>query len=319
VSAAQGIDASMLHRRFGSVVALDGVSLRTPPGSIHALLGPNGAGKTTLVRIVCGLVAPDSGTVRVAGREQRRKARELRGRIGLIPSGDRSFYQRISGLENLAFFARLHGLGRRAAFARARVVLDKVGIADAGRRPVGEYSHGMQKRLSVARALLTEPEVLVIDEATHDLDPDGAVRVRRLVRELADDGTAVLWATQRIDEIRGFADAVTLLVEGGVRFEGSVAQFALAADVRRYVLRLRMVSTATRELEGAVAETLSGRADVFGAPDGEHFVVALRPGTVLGDAVVALAAAGIQVLACREERSEIESAFLSLTGQEESE
>jgi ABC-2 type transport system ATP-binding protein len=311
-----GIEARSLRRRFGSVVALDDVSLEAPAGSIHALLGPNGAGKTTLARIVCGLVAPDGGSVRVAGREYGRRSRELRGRIGLVPSGDRSFYLRISGLENLAFFARLHGLGRRAAFQRARVVLEQVGVADAARRPVGEYSHGMQKRLSVARALLTEPDVMVIDEATHDLDPEGAHRVRELVRGLADEGAAVLWATQRIDEIRGFADEITLLVRGRVRFAGSVAQFAIKADVTRYVVRLGNRGAEGRALEAAVQRALEETADVSAAEDGEHFTIALRPGSVLGDALLALARADLQLLACREERSEIETAFLSLAAED---
>jgi len=298
-------------------VALEDVSLAAPPGSIHALLGPNGAGKTTLIRILCGLVAADSGRVRIYGTEHGRHSRALRGLIGLVPSGDRSFYLRVSGLENLVFFARLHGLTRTEALARARIVLDQVGLADAASRRVGEYSHGMQKRLSVARALLTSPQVMLVDEATHDLDPEGGARVRDLICEVARSGATILWATQRIDEIRGFADDVTMLARGSVRFTGTVAQFAVKAQVTRYVLRLRNGGSHRRATETAVRDAIAGRADLVAVPDREHFVVALRPGAVLGDVLMPLAAADIQLLACREERSEIETAFLSLSAEEE--
>ena len=137
-----------------------------------------------------------------------------------MPSSDRSAYQRISGVENLAFFARMHGLRKKAAYARARAVLDDVGLADRGDDPVGGWSHGMQQRLSVARALLTEPPVLLIDEATHDLDPEAAATVRELIAARADRGTAVLWATQRLDELRGFAGQVTLMSGGSAAFRG---------------------------------------------------------------------------------------------------
>jgi ABC-2 type transport system ATP-binding protein len=200
-----------LTRRFESTTALDGVDLTVEEGEIHALLGPNGAGKTTLLRMLSGLVAPTEGSVVVPSAEVTAGSRALHGRVGLVPSGDLTLYLRISGLENLVFFARLQGLRKRAAVARAHEVLEAVGLGDTGRHRVGTYSHGMQKRLSIARALLTQPGVLLVDEATHDLDPEGAERVRSLVAERAAAGAAVVWATQRVDEIGGFADRVTLL------------------------------------------------------------------------------------------------------------
>jgi ABC-2 type transport system ATP-binding protein len=223
------IDVRGLERRFDKLTALAGVDLTVRPGEIHALLGPNGAGKTTLLRTLAGLVEPHGGSVRVAGVDAAKGPRGLRGRVGLVPSSDRSAYQRISGAENLAFFARLHGMRKRAAFARARAVLADVGLADKADVPVGNWSHGMQQRLSVARALLTEPEVLLIDEATHDLDPAAAATVRELIAARAERGTAVLWATQRLDELRGFAGEVTLMASGTAAFNGSVEALAARA------------------------------------------------------------------------------------------
>lgn len=286
-------------------------------GEIHALVGPNGAGKTTLLRILAGLLAPSSGSVTIAGIDATSGSLELRRSIGLVPSGDRSFYLRISGLENLVFFARLFGMRRRQAIAAARTALDAVGLSDAAKLRVAAYSHGMQKRLSVARALLTEPRALLVDEATHDLDPDGARVVRELVAGVASRGAGVVWATQRLDEIRGFADQVTVLDEGERRFTGTVPTLMAQVTPRRYLVRLRNGSPDPESLERIVRGALGTQASVAPAGEGmDEFLVSLADGVVLGDALASLIDARLLVLACREERSEIEQAFLRLTGGE---
>jgi ABC-2 type transport system ATP-binding protein len=309
------VEARSVSRSFGQKQALRGVSLAVDRGEVQALLGPNGAGKTTLLRVLSGFLAPTGGEARIMGVDTRNSPREVRRSLGLVPSGDRSFYLRISGIENLTFFARLHGLPKREAFARAQQALEHVDLAEAARRPVGVYSHGMQKRLSVARALLSKPSVLLVDEATHDLDPEASHRVRHLVSSLAERGTAVLWTTQRIDEIRSFAHGVTLLDRGEVRFCGSVPELMSHATATRYVLRLRNGGSSAVELLSVLEQALAGRGTIRPSRRGdeEHWVLGLTEGIVLGDALAALTAAEVQVLACREERSEIEDAFLSLT------
>jgi ABC-2 type transport system ATP-binding protein len=313
------IEARGVSRRFGDRVALRDVSLELREGEIHALLGPNGAGKTTFIRIFAGLLAPSSGTIRVMGVDLGGQSRALRQQLGLVPSGDRSFYLRLSGIENLVFFARLHGMRRKQALARAQELLEQVGLSDSARVAVGVYSHGMQKRLSVARALLTEPRLLLIDEATHDLDPLAARRTRELVKELADRGTAVVWATQRLDEIRGFADGVTLIDQGEIRFRGTVPELMSHAVPRRYLLRVRNGSSDGHALRSRLQDILTGMAEISDTADddAEHFTVTLGRGVVLGQALASLTSARVDVLACREERSEIEEAFLSLTGKSE--
>ncbi len=197
-------------------------------------------------------------------------------------------------------------------------MLDLVGLTEATRRPVGRYSHGMQKRLSFARALLADPALLLVDEATHDLDPEGAERIRRLTSQLAARGAAILWTTQRIEEIRGFADAITFLHDGKVRFAGSVPQMIARGDASpRYVLRVRNgrpdVAPAPAALQQAVG---AGAVIAAGDGSGEHFLLAPRDGTTLGAAIAALAGAGYDVLSCRQERSEVEEAFLALTADD---
>jgi ABC-2 type transport system ATP-binding protein len=308
----------LLHvaRRFGDVEALRDVSLSVLPGEIHALLGPNGAGKTTLMRILTGLITHHEGEIRLLGAPvEHYGSRELRKKFGLVPSGDRSFYLRISGVENLAFFGRLCGFNRSQALRRAWECLKAVDLEQAAKRPVGLYSHGMQKRLSVARALLMDPAVLFVDEATHDLDPEGARRVQDLVAASAEQGTAVIWATQRLDEIPGFARSVTLLDRGRVRFAGSVPALMAITTVRRYLVQLRNEATGPGEVLTAAQLALGsmGTIQPSDASGEAHYLVTLADEVGLGDAFASLTASGIQILACREERSGIESAFLRLT------
>jgi ABC-type multidrug transport system ATPase subunit len=292
-------------RRFGSRTALDGVDLEVGAGEIHALLGPNGAGKTTLIRIVAGLAEPDAGEVVVNGA------------LGLVPSGDRTMYLRISGIENLIFFGRLYGLRRQDARRRAAELMDAVGLADVGRLPVGRYSHGMQKRLSVARGLLVEPAVMLVDEATHDLDPEGARQIQELIRSVADRGVAVVWTTQRIEEIREFADAVTVLHRGRVRFAGSVEQMIATAPDPRYVVQVRNGNPARPPEAAALQRALGDAARVWSSPAGlDQYVLAPAEDRALGAAIASLASAGYDVLACRRERGEVEEAFLALAAED---
>ena len=288
--------------RFGDKAALDRVSLTVAPGEIRALLGPNGAGKTTLIRILCGLVNPPHGIVVTSGR------------VGLVPSGDRSFYLRIGGLENLIFFARLNGLRLKQARSRAEEVLEAVGLAEVANRPVGRCSHGMQKRLSVARALLADPQVLLVDEATHDLDPEAAGRIRELVRGIANAGTAVLWMTQRVDEVPGFADSVTLLLQGAVVFTGSPAQLAARAPSDRYLIQVRAGDHRRSPSLPAVQLAVGPGTPITATKDPGYFVLAPRDPHGLGVAVARLVNGGFDVITCRRVQSEMEEAFLVLTG-----
>lgn len=314
--AGPAIEVSRASRSFKDVQALNDVSLRVETGEVHGLLGPNGAGKTTLLRLLCGLVDPDRGEICLLGTSrQDLTTRDWHRLFGLIPSGDRSFYLRLSGLENLVFFARLNGLRRRAAEARAGECLEQVDLSHAAARMVGTYSHGMQKRLSVARALLTDPPLLLVDEATHDLDPEAAMSVRELVTASANRGTAVIWATQRIEEIRGFADRVSLLHQGRIKFQGSVDDLLALSGTSRYVLQLRDLGAPGSE---PMATRVAGAMQIMGrivSTDGggeEHWLLSLNEGATVGEAVVSLAKVGVGVLKCREQTSEVEAAFLHL-------
>jgi ABC-type multidrug transport system ATPase subunit len=303
-ASATTVEALGVSREFNGRRVVQDLDLYVDAGVIHAILGPNGAGKTTVLRMVSGLMAPSAGRVTVGGGDPR--DRHVRGRIGWVPASDRSFYLRLSGRQNLTFFGQLNGMSRSQAQSVADHWLSEVGLTEATHRPVRAYSHGMVKRLVLARAMMCNPEVLVIDEATHDLDPLGADQVRRLVREASAAGAAVLWATQRIAELPGFADSVTVLDVGVVRFSGSVDELAAQAGNKSYLLRL------DASLSQDSLELAWGRLDRLGHTD--RWRLQMMEAITLTEAFAELDAQDINVVSCSEERADVERAFLRLTG-----
>jgi ABC-2 type transport system ATP-binding protein len=180
------------------VVALRGVDLQVAGGEVVGLVGPNGAGKTTLLKIISTLLQPTTGRVLVDGYDPSHDARAVRDRIGLVLADDRALYWRLTGRENLEFFGVMHGLTRRDARARAGILLDQVGLASRDKLVFG-YSSGMRARLSLARALLARPPLLLLDEPTRALDPIACAAVAGMIRDLADEGIAVLLSSHRLD------------------------------------------------------------------------------------------------------------------------
>lgn len=216
-AANDGIRVRDVVKRFGSHTALDGVTLDVGAGEVVALLGPNGAGKSTLLRILGTTVLPDAGTAEVAGHDVQVAAAAVRRSIGVMLGDERSWYWRLSGRQNLEFFGVLYGLRRNAARSRARELLRDVGLERAGDRRFDGYSSGMRARLSLARALLTAPPVLLLDEPTRAIDPVAAVDFRERVRQLAtDDGRVLLLATHNLYEAAALADRVIVLGAGRV-------------------------------------------------------------------------------------------------------
>ena len=211
----EGIRVREIRKRFRKVQALDGVSLHVDPGEVVALLGPNGAGKSTLIRILGTTVLPDSGSATVGGHDVVRDAMSARRSLGVMVGNERSHYWRISGRRNLAFFAALVGLSRREAATRADRLLDAVGLTDAADRPVLGYSSGMRARLSLARALLADPPLLLLDEPTGNLDPLAASRFRESASRLvAERQTGILFATHDLHEAVAISTRILVLAAG---------------------------------------------------------------------------------------------------------
>jgi ABC-2 type transport system ATP-binding protein len=208
----------MLRGRFlGSpLVALTDVSFSVAAGEIVCVMGPNGAGKSTLVRILGGLLLPSSGAARVAGVDVTTGGAAFRRRVAFVVGDERSFHYRVSGRANLHYFAALHGLAAADARRRSAALLDRVGLAAAADRRYHEYSRGMRQRLALARGLLADPEVLLLDEPTLGLDPRGARDMRLFLRDevIRKPGRTAIVCSNDPTEARALADRV-LFLEGG--------------------------------------------------------------------------------------------------------
>ncbi|WP_412077583.1 ATP-binding cassette domain-containing protein [Streptomyces xanthophaeus] len=232
------IFAEGVHKRYADKHALAGLDLEVARGTVQAVLGPNGAGKTTAVRIMSTLLRPDAGVVRVAGHDARKDPAAVRARIGLLGQ-HAALDEQLGGRQNLEMFGRLHHLGARRAGRRADELLARFGLADTGAKPVKQYSGGMRRRLDLAASLITEPEVLFLDEPTTGLDPRGRTEVWSAVRSLVGGGTTVLLTTQYLEEADQLADRIALIDAGRVAREGTADELKALVGADRIVVVLR--------------------------------------------------------------------------------
>jgi ABC-2 type transport system ATP-binding protein len=304
------------RKRYGGKTgkdALDGLDLRVGRGTVHGVLGPNGAGKTTLVRVLATLLRPDAGRVEVAGHDVVSEAHAVRPRIGLLGQ-HAALDEELDGRQNLELFGRLHHLGARHARVRAGELLGRFGLADTGRKPVKRYSGGMRRRLDLAVSLITEPEVLFLDEPTTGLDPRGRAEVWAAVRSLVGGGTTVLLTTQYLEEADRLADRISLVDTGRVVAEGTPDDLKARVGADRVDVVLRDAA----QLDAAVAvlpvpgDEVSVDADrrLLSAPVTDRM-------SALTGAVRALEAAGIHAEDITLRRPTLDEVFLRLTGNDE--
>ncbi len=244
----------VLLRSRGFVDALVNVSLQVQPGECFGLLGPNGAGKTTLLKVVAGLVMPTTGQVFIHGMDAVKQARQAAANIGYALAEERSFYWRLTGRENLRFFATLNDIPPRQVGRRVAEVLEVVGLTAVADDRVITYSSGMKQRLALARALLTGPSILLLDEPTRSLDPLAARDFRRFVQEelLGKQRKTVLLATHNPEEATALCHRVAILHRGRVLASGTVEQLTtLARQSPGYRLTLEGIpETVLRGLDG---------------------------------------------------------------------
>ena len=204
------------------VEAVRGVSLAVAPGEVLGFLGPNGAGKTTTIRMIAGLIEPDSGEVRVLGRDPHRSPEAL-GRVGVVLEGDRNLFYRLTALENLVYFGVLRGLRRREAITRARELLERFGLSAWASRQVTALSRGLKQRVAIAGALLHDPVLLLLDEPTLGLDLEAAEHAKQMIRQLAGEGRAILLTTHQMEVARELAHRIAVIREGRIIADESTA------------------------------------------------------------------------------------------------
>jgi ABC-2 type transport system ATP-binding protein len=212
-----------LFHRAEERPALKNVSLTMNAGECYGLLGLNGAGKTTLLKIISTLLIPDSGSVSVLGYDVAKQAADVRRRIGICSSDERSFYMRLTAWDNMKFFGKLQGLGGKALHRRVLELAEWLGLSGRLDLTVRSYSTGMKQRLALMRAMLADPPVLLLDEPTKALDPIAAVEFREMVRDrlVVAEGKTVLLATNQLDEAWSVCDRMAILHDKRVSAEGT--------------------------------------------------------------------------------------------------
>ena len=292
------ITTHALTKRFGRTVAVDAVDLRVREGDRYGFLGPNGSGKTTLVRMLLGLVYATSGEIEVLGRPVPRRVAEVLPQVGALVEGPGA-YAHLSGRRNLALLdATGRGGGRRTRRSRIEEALDRVGLAKIDQRPVKAYSLGMRQRLGLAAALIRGPRLLILDEPTNGLDPQGIKEIRELLVELNDNGTTVFLSSHLLAEVEQLCTRVGVVDRGRLVLEDNLA--ALRTPTGRVLVGTPDAAEAAALLDGHV-ESRAGDALVVRHDD----PVALNTWLV---------GSGLRVRSIRAERRTLEQVVLDVTG-----
>ena len=244
------IEAIGLTKHYGTQVAVDHVDLVVRKGAIFGLLGPNGAGKTTTILMLLGLTEPTSGSARVLGLDPTRDSLEIKRRVGYLPD-DVGFYPDLSARDNLRYTAALNRIRRRAADAVVAELLAEVGLEEAADRKVGGFSRGMRQRLGLADALVKEPEIIILDEPTVNIDPVGVVEITALVRRLRDErNMTVLLSSHLLHQVQEICDEVALFIGGHMVAKGTVAE--LADDGQGVVVRVETRGATAARIEEVI-------------------------------------------------------------------
>jgi ABC-2 type transport system ATP-binding protein len=312
-SAEPMVETEDLTKQFGSVLALDSVSLTVRRGSVLGLLGHNGAGKTTLVNILATALPPTSGLARIAGFDVMGEPREVRKRIGLTGQFA-SVDGRLSGQGNLMLIAKLLGARRKEAKARADELLEAFDLEKVATRRAGTYSGGLRRRLDLAASLVGSPDVIFLDEPTTGLDPSSRLRLWEIVKGLVEEGTTVLLTTQYLDEADRLADSIILLSSGAVVASGTVAELKSQVGRRRASVILGSASEAgfvCRMLEKAGMAATIGR---------ENNTVILTAGTPreMADVLRTLDLVGIDPTELSYSHPSLDDVYLALGERKES-
>jgi len=286
-----------LRKRFGSTVALDGMTFTVSPGEVTGFVGPNGAGKSTTMRVILGLDAPDAGSALIGGRPYRELRRPLCHVGALLDAG--ALEPARSGRNHLLWLAHSQGLPTR----RVDAALEQVGLTSAARRRAGGYSLGMRQRLGIAAALLGDPPILMLDEPFNGMDPEGIVWMRGLLRALAVEGRAILISSHLMSELEDVAGHLVVVGRGRVVADTSVAALIAAASGDRVTLRTVEPAQAASVLSGAGAIVVGTDPDTL-------TVSGLGPGRV----VALLGEQRVPFSEVAAHRATLEDAYLALTG-----
>ncbi len=219
------IETHQLTKQYEQVIAVDNLDMTIQEGEIFGLLGPNGSGKTTTILMLLGLTEPTSGEVQVLGLDPARRPLSVKAQVGYIPD-QVGFYEDLTAVENLMYTARLNGIPRKEATKRIEEALQRLGLGEVMNRPVKTFSRGMRQRLAVADVLIKQPRMIIMDEPTQGLDPEGAHEFLKIILQLKHEGITVLLASHLLHQVQAVCDRVGLFYKGKMGLSGTVEELA---------------------------------------------------------------------------------------------
>ncbi|HSW00475.1 MAG TPA: ABC transporter ATP-binding protein [Sedimentisphaerales bacterium] len=299
-----------LQKSYGSLRAVDGISLEVPEGELFGFLGPNGAGKTTTLSMISGLLKPDRGRVSIADIDVWSSPKAAKRLLGLVPQ-DLALYEELSARENLMFWGSLFDLPRSKLKANIDLWLDRVGLKDRAREPVSKFSGGMKRRLNLAIGLVHNPRVVLLDEPTVGIDPQARKNILDIIRDIAREGTTILFTTHHLEEAESLCDRIAIMDHGRILETGSVEELAKVAgdgDV---------ISVNGPFAAGQFRAALEGQdVKVLTAGDGAGTVSLTSSRMNVVALLQKLGEGGIEVTDVSIQKPSLESVFLKLTGRE---
>ncbi len=303
------LDLSKVSKRLGTRHVLKDVSFAVEPGDIFGYLGPNGAGKTTSIRIMLGLLRPDSGSVTIMGRDA--SVDETRRRIGFVLESD-GLYENLSAYDNLAYYARIYGMPQPAE--RIASVLALVGLKDRAGDKVSAYSKGMRQRLALARAVLHNPDVLILDEPTAGVDPTGQIEVRGIIVDMArKEGKTILFSSHNLDEVQRICNRIALIDRGEIKLYGRLEELQ-----RRMGHGGIRIETADPVSDGVMGELRRNPGIAISEKQERMLSLSLKEGVTVQDIIGLLSNLGVKIEQVRREEASLEDIYTTILREVES-
>ncbi|OPY28746.1 MAG: putative branched-chain amino acid transport ATP-binding protein LivG [Methanocella sp. PtaU1.Bin125] len=304
----KAIETRDLTRRFGRIEAVNSLDLNVEEGVIYGFLGPNGAGKSTTINMLMGFVKPHGGTAKVLGHDIRTGHYEIRKLVGYLPERP-PFYESMSGVANAKYFGRL--IGVKDLDARVDALLKQVGLEGRGQDKVRGYSHGMRQRLGIAIALLGDPKLLIMDEPTTGLDPQGSHDIREIIRRLKDRHVTVFLSSHILHEVQEVSDVVGIIKGGRMLVEQPIDTFL--KSTRGGATTFEFYAPGLDDAYADIAQKING-VESASVRDGRLYLAVAEP-SVAEDVNAALVGAGLRVREIRETMPTLEDAFLKVVGE----
>jgi ABC-2 type transport system ATP-binding protein len=305
------IEVRSLAKRFGDVEAVAGIDFDVREGELFGFLGPNGAGKSTTINILIGLARPDAGTIRIGGIDCSTNPKAAQHLMGVVPD-ESNLYPELTGFDNLSFCGALYGMTRRDRETRARELLERFGLAEAGGRKFNGYSKGMKRKLTIAAGIIHSPAILFMDEPTTGIDVASARQIRQLIADLNTNGTTIFLTTHYIEEAERLCQRIAFIVKGRIVRTDTVQDLMRRTD-GRHVVQFAVSGGAARLCDSIAAEfpslqchAVSDTAVRVESPEPVH----------IGPLVRSIEDSGAEVTEARKLRPSLEDVFVEITGIE---